>query len=153
MKKNIFLFCFLILTISVSGQLQVISNGNVGIGTGSPSNTQGFHKVLDVLGSQHSKILATSTSGSVKTGIFAHYSWYGGGGLMGTESNHNLHLVTNLNPRLTILANGNTGIGTTNPSKKFQVTGHSYFDCAPANSGLYIENYLTTAPIMIMSHF
>ena len=101
------------------------SNGNVGIGTNNPSNSQGWHGVLDVAGSQHSKILATSVNATFKTGIFSHNeSWHGGGGFVGTESNHNLHLITGYSPKMTILTNGNIGIGTKNPDMKLTVKGN-----------------------------
>lgn len=62
--------------------------GNLGIGVTNPSNDQVWDKVLDVAGANHSKILATSQNSLYKVGIFAHHSWYAGGGFVGTESNH-----------------------------------------------------------------
>jgi hypothetical protein len=103
--------------------LDVISSGDVGIGTDSPSNTNSFNKVLDVRGTNHSKVLATSNNATIKTGIFAHTTWQGGAGFVGTESNHGIHLVTNLTPQLTILPNGNVGIGYTTPTVKLHIEG------------------------------
>jgi hypothetical protein len=108
-----------------NAKLTVQSNGNVGIGTLYPSNLQGWSNVLDVYGAHHSKILATSENSSYRVGIFSHnQEWYGGGGFVGTESNHTLHLITNYNVKMSILTNGNVGIGTTNPSSMLTVAGN-----------------------------
>jgi len=99
-------------------------SGNVGIGTTNPSNIQGWSRVLDVAGIHHSKILATSENALYKVGIFSHNeNWYGGGGFIGTESNHSLHLITNYNVKMSILTNGNVGIGSLNPTNKLDVNG------------------------------
>ncbi|WP_160111876.1 tail fiber protein [Aquimarina sp. AU58] len=113
------------LITNYASKMTILTNGNVGIGTQNPSNAQGWNRVLDVAGSQHSKILATSVNEKYKTGIFSHNeSWYGGGGFVGTESNHNLHLITNYASKMTILTNGNVGIGTQNPDSKLTVKGN-----------------------------
>jgi len=102
--------------------MTIRGDGNVGIGTVSPSNIQSWGRVLDVAGVDNSKILATSRNATYRTGIFSHdESWYGGGGFIGTESNHNLHLITGYSSKVTILTNGNVGIGTTNPLVKMHV--------------------------------
>lgn len=102
-----------------------ITDGNVGIGTTYPSNIQGWNRVLDVAGVNHSKILATSENSTYKVGIFSHnQNWYGGGGFVGTESNHSLHLITNYNVKMSVLTNGNIGIGTLNPTSKLTVAGN-----------------------------
>ncbi len=98
------------------------SAGNVGIGTSTPSNDQGWEKVLDVKGNNNAKILVTTNDSSIKTGIFSHAGY--GGGFLGTESNHNLHLVTGYTPKLSILTNGNVGIGNTDPSHKLEIIGN-----------------------------
>jgi hypothetical protein len=104
--------------------MRISQNGNVGIGTTTPSNVQGWHRVLDVSGTNHSKILATAVNSTYKVGIFAHDpSWYGGGGLVGTESNHNLFFITNYDAKMMIGTNGNVGIGTTTPDAKLAVKG------------------------------
>lgn len=71
----------------------------------------------------HSKILATSGGSVYKVGLFSHSSWLGGGGFVGTESNHPLNFITNYYPRMTILPDGNVGIGTFNPTNKLDVNG------------------------------
>jgi hypothetical protein len=93
--------------------LQVPNGGNVAIGTPTPSNQQGWGRVLDVNGPAHSKIIATAKGDDYITGMYSHQSWYGGGGFLGTESNHNLFFITNYNVKMAILTNGNVLIGKT----------------------------------------
>ena len=104
--------------------MTLVGNGNVGIGTSTPSNVQGWGRVFDVAGVDNSKILATSRNGLSRVGIFSHNDWYGGGGFVGTESNHPLHLITNYNVKMSILTNGNVGVGTVNPDSKLTVAGN-----------------------------
>ena len=114
----------LILMAGYGGdQVTIKTNGSVGIGTKTPSNDQGWGKVLDVRGGSNVKILATNGDASYKTGMFTHTNWHGGGGFIGTESSHNLHLLTGYTPRISILTNGNVGIGTTNPQAMLAVNG------------------------------
>ena len=107
------------------GPASLFVTGNVGIGRNSASNQQGWERVLDVNGANNSKILVTATGETYRTGIYSHASWYGGGGFIGTESNHNLHLITNYTPRMTILASGKVGIGTTDPKYTLDVNGET----------------------------
>ncbi|NEO15011.1 MULTISPECIES: tail fiber domain-containing protein [unclassified Moorena] len=103
---------------SAFGSLTV--DGNVGIGTTSIHNPQGWHKVLDILGSQHARLNVRS-GGGVVTSVFSHDDWNGARGVIGTESNHPLTFATNYQHRMTIDPNGNVGIGTTNPQSLLQV--------------------------------
>ena len=97
------------------------TTSNVGIGTSTPSNIQGWDRVLDVSAPNNSKILATSSSQSYRIGMYAHTSWNGGGGFIGTESNHKLFFITNYTPQMTLDVNGYVGIGTTTPAELLQV--------------------------------
>ena len=124
-----------------------VMNGNVGIGTDTPSNIQGWGKVLDVRGSGHSKILTSTSGAAYLTGIYSHSSWYGGGGFIGTESNHNLHLISNYKPRMSILTNGYVGIGTTSPTEKLEVVGN-----IKADRMVKIDGHGSVASLQIMDN-
>lgn len=96
--------------------------GNVGIGTATPENSEGWHKVLDVYGSSHSKIIATTAN--VQTGIWSHnFGFYNSppGGILGTKTNHPLSFITNGTNKLTITNDGNVGIGTATPSNTLTI--------------------------------
>lgn len=110
-------------------------NGNVGIGTSNPENSEGWHKVLDVYGSSHSKILATTAS--VQTGIWSHSTGFynsPAGGIFGTKTNHPLSFITNGTNKLLITNNGNVGIGTINPTAKLEIYNGSVLVNTPRTS-------------------
>jgi hypothetical protein len=97
--------------------------GNIGIGTNNPL---GFAK-LEVKTTPESRGLA------VGDGNIGMVHFLGGagrttnseGGYLGTNSNHPLHFFTNSSwAQLTLLPNGNVGIGTTNPTYKLSVNGN-----------------------------
>ena len=101
-----------------------ILNGDVGIGTTTIDNSQGWGRVLDLYDLTSSKFIVRSSE--VKTGIFSDDSWNGTVGRIGTESEHDLRLMAGYgNDVITLLTNGNVGIGITNPTQKFQVLGNS----------------------------
>ena len=99
-------------------------NSNVGIGTSSPENSENWNRVLDVYGSSHSKILATTAN--VQSGIWSHSTGFyssPAGGILGTKTNHPLSFITNGSNKLLITNNGNVGIGTTTPTEKLTING------------------------------
>jgi Phage T4 tail fibre len=101
-----------------------INQGNIGIGTITPENSEGWNRVLEVKGGNDAKII--SSSNTVTTGLFSHsLGFYGSpaGGIIGTTSNHPFSIVTNKTNRLVIANNGNVGIGTTAPSAKLDIFG------------------------------
>jgi len=111
-----------LLRLQAAGTVRLVvgNDGNVGIGTATPSNVQGWNRVLDVSGANHAKILATEqTASAVKVGLFAHSNWGGGPtGSVGTESNHPLRFLTSYTERMRISTSGNVGIGTASPGYK-----------------------------------
>jgi len=87
--------------------MRIDSSGNVGIGT-----TNSVYK-LQVYDASSSQVRITNGLPTpVDLQLFASSSSYAG---IGTASNHRLAFRTNNTEKVTILANGNVGIGTTSP--------------------------------------
>jgi hypothetical protein len=106
------------LSTGGSERLRVTSTGNVGVGTPAPAS----HLEVYGSGNQDLSITTTATGANWAGVLLAHgggtsthyYAGDSGGGI-GTNSNHSFALRTNTLTRLTVSADGNVGIGTTNP--------------------------------------
>jgi len=113
-------------TGSETEKMRIDTAGNVGIGTASPSNIQGWNHVLDVHGVDDAKLLVTTDTNSIKTGIFSHTDWNGTVGRVGTESNHDLRLTAGYGKDvMTLTTAGNVGIGATSPQYRLQVSNNN----------------------------
>ena len=104
---------------ATAGVMSILGNGNVGIGTTSPSQK------LDVVG----HIEANTTNANFRAidgGIITKLqsASVGGvvGGVVGTESANNLAIVTSNQTRMFINASGEVGIGETSVDARLHVT-------------------------------
>ena len=99
-------------------------NGSVAFGNGYPENHEGWDKVIGVKGGGHAKALVSTDN--VISGLWSHDSGFYGapaGGITGTYSNHPFSIITGQTTKLTVLANGNVGIGILSPNEKLAVNG------------------------------
>ena len=105
------------MTISLggSGNNLIVSGGNVGIGTASPSQALDVYRDSSVA----SYVVARNGSG-VQTAMGVAGD---NGSLLGTLSNHNLRIVTNGAVVATITNSGNVLIGTTSPGVRLVNSG------------------------------
>jgi hypothetical protein len=102
------------------------NTGNVGIGTGTPENSEGWGKVLEVKGYLASKIIVSTATGEITTGVWSdYYPFFGApqGGVTGTWTNHPFSFITNKLSRMTISKDGDIGVGVVNPLAKLDVAG------------------------------
>ena len=99
-------------------------NGNVGIGTSSPS------ALLEVAGETNPEIRITDTDpNSAAAGTFRAED---GGVTLGTYSDHPLYLAANNTTHMTITNAGDVGIGTTTPSAILEVSRLDQSETEPA---------------------
>jgi len=99
-----------------------LDGGNVGIGTTSPENGDGWSRVLDVLGTGHAKLSVRTASG-IDARVLAHENGFHGsqpGMIVGTASDHPLSLVTGGATRMAVDAHGKVGIN--GPPSQFMMT-------------------------------
>ena len=95
------------------------ASGNVGIGTNSPNALGSDITTLDIRGANGGGVRFGVSEGSEST-----FFTIAAGGYLGTISNIPLYFQTNNSVKATILANGDVGIGTVDPSAKLEVNGN-----------------------------
>jgi len=113
------------LTIAEDGSIApspyiAVAGGNVGIGTTNPDNAEGWGRLLEVKGYNHSKFLVSTASDNILTCLWSHDgAGFGGapaGGMTGTSSNHPFSILTNQISRVTVTNSGNVGFGLSSPT-------------------------------------
>jgi hypothetical protein len=115
------------------------ANGNVGIGTATPSGKLTVVSPINGYGLEH-------TDGDIRLGTYLGGS--AGGGWLGTISNHKLNFFVNDgSASMTVDTTGNVGIGTTTPTATLDVNG-TVQASGPikASGGLIIETRTSDPP-------
>ena len=142
--------------------LRITSAGRVGIGTTNPTdildiNSDQASAVSDVFIRNHANLggaalniwtQGTYSSPTYKAIIGA--SDLGGTIRMGSASNHDLLLLTNNDPKITIKLGGNVGVGTDNPSHKLDISNDGIaFPSAAGSTLLRLRNSAGSATLSI----
>ena len=123
--------------VTPSSRLYINTSGNVGIGTSSPlgSSTEKTLHLSDG-GAGYTTLYVTNGANSLR-GVFAVANSISSISI-GTQSNHNLNIITNDTVKAIVTANGEFGVGVTPTSgNRFWVKGN---DSTSANSTCLLQN-------------
>ena len=118
--------------------LTISGNGNVGIGTSTPAS------LLELAGTTNPELRITDTApGSAAAATFRAEN---SSATLGSYSDHPLYLVANNSTKMTLLSDGNVGIGTTTPEQALDVDGRARADQFgfrddAANPNYYFDNF------------
>ncbi len=108
--------------VQAGAERLTIINGNVGIGSTNPENSEGWDRVLDLLGGPHAKFSVRTNN--IDARVMSHESVFWGapaGMIIGARSNHPLSFATNSASRMTILGDGRIGVGTSAPDRTLTI--------------------------------
>lgn len=108
--------------LGAANTVMTLSGGHAGIGTTAPENSEGWGRVLDLVGATTAKLSVRTNA--IDARVMAHdIGWWGApaGMVVGTKGNHSLSLATNAASRLTILGNGNIGVGNSAPDRNLTI--------------------------------
>ena len=111
------------------------SGSNVGIGTLSPAYG------LEINGSNFAGDAFSTTRGTSRFYILNANNSYG---VLGMQSNHDLHIRTNATTKMLINSSGNVGIGTTSPSS-YNAHGRNLVVAGSGNVGITIDGASTSS--------
>ena len=126
--------------------LYLQDNGNVGIGTDSPST---YGNGLVVYNAATGVV--RSVGGSITAYMFASNG--GGLGATGTETNHPFALYTNNTERLRVDTSGNVGIGTTSTAGyKLVVSDGTTFSVVHAGGGASYYGAISNNPVLFITN-
>ena len=123
--------------VTPSSRLYINTSGNVGIGTSSPlgSSTEKTLHLSDG-GAGYTTLYVTNGANSLR-GVFAVANSISSISI-GTQSNHNLNIITNDTVKAIVTANGEFGVGVTPTSgNRFWVKGN---DSTSSNSTCLLQN-------------
>lgn len=107
------------------GTAPVVFGGFVGIGGSFGSDDGNWGARLNVGGAPHARIDARCSNDGIVTTMYSHQGQ--NSGKMGTMSDHRLALMANGSEYISVLTNGNVGIGNNSPAVKLDIqdTGRS----------------------------
>lgn len=115
-------------TLSRSNAMTVLRNGNTGIGITTPQTTLHIKSSSNnpVIFDGSAEMWVTLAENGINRGYIGSYAGNVEDVDLGTYygSSGSVHLTTGNTPRLTVINNGNVGIGLTSPSEKLEVTGN-----------------------------
>ena len=121
-----------------SNDYSYFTGGNVGIGTSTPAS------LLELAGTINPELRITDTApGSAAAATFRAEN---SSATLGSYSDHPLYLVANNSTKMTLLSDGNVGIGTTTPEQALDVDGRARADQFgfrddAANPNYYFDNF------------
>jgi trimeric autotransporter adhesin len=107
-------------SISVTSNQAVVANGT---GTGLTSFTCAINQVMSFDGTGLPVCAGVTGTG----GFLQNGNSYGAAATLGTNDNYDLNFETNGTTKMTVLANGNVGIGTSSPTASLEVAGSFKF--------------------------
>ena len=130
----------LAFSTNAAERLRIASNGNVGIGTPSPTDKLNISSGSNQIGLDTGD---QALYGTLDVGHFANGAFIGT--RAGTNSGSNvLRLGTTGLEKMRIASNGSVGIGTSSPGEKLEVDGHVKINTSAGPAALFLAQAGTT---------